>query len=211
MRTRVKICGITRAEDGVAAARAGADAVGLVFFPDSPRFVTTDSARRVVASLPPFVSVVALFVDASQDLVRQVLDAVRVDVLQFHGNESPAECEAFGRPYIKALRMRHEVDVEAHAVRFRSAAGLLLDAYIPGAPGGTGVSFDWRLVPEKLGLPVILAGGLRPDTVAAAVRAVRPYAVDVSGGVEASKGIKDADKIAAFMRGVREADERHRG
>jgi len=207
MRTRVKICGVTRAEDGVAAAHAGADAIGLVFYPASPRAVSMDSARQIVDALPPFVSVVALFVDAEQDLVHRALEEVHIDLLQFHGDESPEQCAAFRRPYIKALRMRAGTDVKVHAARYATAAGLLLDTYRPGTPGGTGRSFDWRWIPAQLDRPVILAGGLRPDTVAEAVRTVHPYAVDVSGGVEVAKGIKDPNKMAAFVRSVRVADE----
>jgi phosphoribosylanthranilate isomerase len=207
MRTRVKICGITRAEDGVAAALAGADAIGLVFYAASPRAVGVASARQIVAALPPFVSVVALFVDAEPDLVRRVLEQVHIDLLQFHGDESPEQCAAFQRPYVKALRMQAGTDVRAHAARYATAAGLLLDAYLPGMPGGTGQAFDWQWIPAGLDRPIILAGGLRPDNVAEAVRAAHPYAVDVSGGVEAAKGIKDPDKIAAFLRSVRDADQ----
>ncbi len=201
-RTRVKICGITRPEDGVWAGACGADAVGLVFYPPSPRAVDALQARRIVAALPPFVSVVALFVDPEPDWVRRVLAALPVDLLQFHGDEPPEACEAFGRPYLKAVPMREGVDLPAVAHRYRSACGLLLDSFHEGLRGGTGVTFDWSRVPRDLGLPVVLAGGLDPGNVAEAVRAVRPYAVDVSGGVEVSKGVKDPARVRAFIREV---------
>ncbi len=205
MRTRVKICGITRPEDAVAAARAGADAIGLVFYAPSPRAVSIEQARAVARVVPPFVSVVGLFVDASVETIREVLDQIPLDLLQFHGDECPADCGGYGRPYIKAVSMREGVDVAAYARSYPDAAGLLLDAYDPATPalrGGTGKTFDWSRVPADLPLPLILAGGLSADNVAEAVRRVRPYAVDVSGGVEASKGIKDAARIHAFMEQV---------
>ncbi len=202
MRTRVKICGITRPEDGLAAAAAGADAIGLVFYSPSPRHVTIEQARAVTAALPPFVTTVALLVNAAADEVRAVIEAVRPDLLQFHGDESPDYCAAFGLPYIKALRMRAEADVREAARRHIGARGLLLDSYQPGVPGGTGAAFDWQRVPHDIDLPLILAGGLTPENVVEAIRSVRPYAVDVSGGVEQSKGIKDAAKVAAFIRGA---------
>lgn len=205
MRVRVKICGITRAEDGVAAAQAGADAIGLVFYAPSPRAVSIAQARVITASLPPFVSVVGLFVDADAEQIHAVLEQVPLDLLQFHGDECPAECGDFGRPYIKAVRMREGLDVRAYARTYPDAAGLLLDAYDAAAPqirGGTGQTFDWSRVPGGLPVPLILAGGLTPENVAEAVRATRPYAVDVSGGVEAAKGIKDVARIAAFIDNV---------
>jgi phosphoribosylanthranilate isomerase len=202
MRTRVKICGITRSEDGSEAARLGADAIGLVFYAPSPRAVTVAQAQAVCAALPPFVSVVGLFVDAPAAEVLEVLQAVPLDVLQFHGDEAPAYCAAFGRPYLKALRMRDGLNVAAEAQRYADAQGLLLDTYVPGAAGGTGQSFDWQRVPQALNKPIILAGGLTPDNVAEAIRVSRPYGVDVSGGVEQAKGIKSAAQMAAFMRGV---------
>lgn len=208
MRTRVKICGITRPEDAIAAARLGADAIGLVFYAPSPRAVTAAQARAVCAALPPFVSVVGLFVDAPAAEVWEVLQAVPLDVLQFHGDEAPAYCAAFGRPYLKALRMRDGLDVAAAARRYVDAQGLLLDTYVPGAAGGTGRCFDWTRVPQALDKPIILAGGLTPDNVAEAITVAHPYGVDVSGGVEQSRGIKSAAKMAAFMRGVESAQDR---
>jgi len=206
MRTRVKICGITRVEDAVAAARCGADAIGLVFYGDSPRAVTPRQARTIAAAVPPFVSVVGLFVDARPEEIRAVLDAVPIDLLQFHGDESPELCAGFNRRYIKAVRMREGIDLGEYATRYETAAGLLLDTYEPGVAGGTGVSFDWSRVPREAKKPIILAGGLTPDNVAEAVRLTRPYAVDVSGGVESAKGIKDAAHIAAFIQSVHSAN-----
>lgn len=202
MRTRVKICGITRPQDAIAAAQAGADAIGLVFYPASPRAVEIAQAQEIVAALPPFVTSVGLFVDAGEATIRQVLQSVPLDLLQFHGDESSAECRCYDRPYIKALRMREQVDVLATARHYHDAAGLLLDTYQAGVPGGTGERFDWRRVPAQLTLPVVLAGGLTPENVAEAVSTARPYAVDVSGGVESQKGIKDAYKIRSFIAEV---------
>ena len=202
MRTRVKICGITRPEDAIEAARLGADAIGLVFYPASPRAVTAQQARAIAEALPPFITVVGLFVDAQPVEIAAILDAVRLDTLQFHGNESAAECARYGRPYIKALRMRPGVDVAACAHDHPGSAALLLDAHVEGVPGGTGLAFDWSLIPAGLNKPLILAGGLTPENVADAVRKVWPYAVDVSGGVESAKGIKDHRKMAKFINEV---------
>lgn len=202
MRTRVKICGITRPQDAIAAAQAGADAIGLVFYPASPRAVDIDQAREIVTALPPFVTTVGLFVDAEEATIRQVLAALPLDMLQFHGDESPGACRHYARPYIKALRMREEADVLGAAREYHDAAGLLLDTYQAGVPGGTGDSFDWRRVPAHLTTPVVLAGGLTPENVAEAVITARPYGVDVSGGVESQKGIKDAYKIRSFIAEV---------
>jgi len=201
MRVRVKICGITRVEDGLAAAAAGADAIGMVFA-DSPRQVHPEQARAILQGLPPFIKVVGLFVDATPDRIRQVLGQVPLDLIQFHGREAPETCRVIGRPYIKAIAMKPGVDVRAEAARYPDAAGVLLDTYRPGQSGGTGETFDWAQVPKDLDKPLILAGGLTPDNVADAVRTVHPYAVDVSSGVELSKGIKDAAKIAAFIRNL---------
>jgi phosphoribosylanthranilate isomerase len=202
MRTRVKICGITRAEDGQYAAELGADAIGLVFYAASPRAVNIEMAQAICAVLPPFVTKVGLFVNAPPNEIRTVLNAVPLDLLQFHGDETPVECEGFGRPYIKALRMATGVDVLVALKAFDGAAGILLDSYQAGVPGGTGVTFDWSRVPSQTEQPIILAGGLTPQNVATAIEQVRPYAVDVSGGVEAAKGIKDRDKMTAFMNEV---------
>lgn len=205
-RTRVKICGITRPEDGIAAASAGADAIGLVFYARSPRHVTSLQARAVINALPPFVTTVGLFVDASKETIEGVLREVPLDTLQFHGEESPEFCASFNRPYFKAISMREGIDLRGEAERFFSASALLVDTFQAGVPGGTGVSFDWSRLPADLPKPLILAGGLNPDNVAQAIIQARPYAIDVSSGVEAAKGIKDAEKIAAFMRGVVKAD-----
>jgi phosphoribosylanthranilate isomerase len=206
LRTRVKICGITRLEDMQAAVAQGCDAIGLVFHASSPRHVSAVQAALLVARLPPFVSAVGLFVDAAADDVRAVLREVRLDLLQFHGDETPAYCRQFGVPYLKAVRVRPGLNLLQYAAQFDDASGLLLDAYQEGVAGGTGRTFDWELIPRDLPKPVVLAGGLNTDNVAAAIRQVRPYAVDVSSGVEREKGIKDADKIAAFMRGVRDGE-----
>nr|WP_294863660.1 phosphoribosylanthranilate isomerase [uncultured Pseudogulbenkiania sp.] len=203
MLPRVKICGITRPEDGVEAARLGADAIGLVFYEKSPRNVSLEQARTIVRELPPFVSVVALFVNPDEAFVRRVLDACPVDILQFHGEESPEFCRSFSRPYLKAVRVRPGVDLLEWAAAYHDARGLLADAFVEGAHGGTGAVFDWTLLPADLPLPLILSGGLTPDNVQDAVTKVQPAAVDVSSGVEQGKGIKDAAKMAAFISGAR--------
>jgi phosphoribosylanthranilate isomerase len=185
---------------------AGADAIGLVFHPASPRAVTADQAARLCALLPPFVAAVGLFVDTPASEIRAVLDRVPLDLLQLHGEEPPELCSGLGRRWIKAIRMRPGLDLPAQARDYRGAAGLLLDAFDPVLAGGTGQTFDWRRVPADLGMPIVLAGGLRPDNVAEAIRRVRPFAVDVSGGVESAKGIKDPAKISAFINGVRDGD-----
>jgi phosphoribosylanthranilate isomerase len=204
--TRAKICGITRVEDGLAAAMAGADAIGLVFHDRSPRHVEADQAAAIVAALPPFVASVALFVNPAAVEVERVLHRVRPDILQFHGEETPEFCRSFAMPYLKAARVRPGIDLLQFAALYADARGLLLDAWSEGIHGGTGERFDWALIPPGLPKPVILAGGLTPANVVQAIRAVRPWAVDVSSGVEAGKGIKDAAKIAAFIKEVRNAD-----
>ena len=206
MTTRVKVCGITRVEDGLAAARVGVDAVGFVFYPGSPRYVASERARDIAAKLPPFVSTVGLFVDADAATVAATLRAIRLDYLQFHGAESPEFCAQFDVPFLKAVRVKPGVDLLQYAITFSAAKALLLDAFVAGMHGGTGQGFDWQLIPSNMPTPVILSGGLAPGNIAQAVRTVRPWAVDVSSGVEAAKGIKDANKIEQFMRGVRNAD-----
>jgi phosphoribosylanthranilate isomerase len=206
MRTRIKICGITRVEDALEAVRLGADAIGLVFYPPSPRYVELDQAKAIVKQLPPFVTVVGLFVEQPEAYIRAVVNAVPLDLLQFHGDERESECTGYGRPWIKAIRMRETVDLAKAGDNYAGAAGLLLDTYQAGVPGGTGQTFDWRRIPRETASRIILAGGLNPDNVEQAVRQVQPYAVDVSGGVEAAKGIKDADKMAAFIAGVKCGD-----
>jgi len=199
MAVRVKICGITRLQDLHAACQAGADALGFVFYEKSPRHLTIATAAALVRELPPFVQAVGLFVNAEPAFIESVLQAVPLDLLQFHGDETPADCARFGRPYIKAVRVNRDTDLLKCAADFDTARGLLLDAWVPGVPGGTGERFDWSLIPANLPRPVILSGGLTPDNVAEAIQRVRPWAVDVSSGVEAEKGIKDAHKIAQFI------------
>jgi phosphoribosylanthranilate isomerase len=218
MRTRVKICGITRIEDGIAAAEAGADAIGLILWPHSPRYVSHEQARAIVAALPAFVTVVGLFVDPRAEDVGAALAAAPLDVLQFHGDEAPGFCASFGRPFIKAVPVRPEVDLLQYAARYPAALGLLFDAYQPGGlPGGTGTTFDWKRLPEqrtdRMTRRLILSGGLTAQNVAAAVRQIRPWAIDVSSGVEEidangalRRGIKSATRIGAFIREVRDAD-----
>lgn len=206
--TRIKICGITREQDIRTVVASGADALGLVFYEKSPRRVTVAQAAHLAAILPPFITTVGLFVNADAAFVREVLAAVPLDMLQFHGDESPAYCAQFGKPYLKAIRVKAGVDLLQCATDFRGARGLLLDAHVEGVPGGTGEAFDWKLIPRELPLPVILSGGLHAGNVVEAIKHVRPYAVDVSSGVEAAKGIKDAAKIAAFINEVKQADVR---
>ncbi|MEH6566078.1 MAG: phosphoribosylanthranilate isomerase [Halopseudomonas sp.] len=200
---RIKICGITRVEDALAAAQAGADAIGLVFYSPSPRAVGPAQAAAIVAALPPFVTTVGLFVDAEPDYVREVLRQVPLDLLQFHGDEDAAYCDQFERPYLKAVRVRAGQDLAQVAAAWPKASGILLDSYKPGVPGGTGEVFDWALVPGKRPWNLVLAGGLSAANVALAINEVQPWAVDVSGGVESAKGIKDIEKINAFIQEVK--------
>lgn len=207
-RTRVKFCGITRPRDALTAASLGADAIGLVFYAKSPRVVELGAAREITQAIPPFITVVGLFVGPEPHQVDRVLDAVPIDLLQFHGDEEPEECARYGHPYIKAIAMRDGLNLPAHARRFASARGFLLDTHHAELYGGTGLAFDWARVPsDGLGKPLILAGGLTPANVAEAITRVRPFAVDVSGGVEAAKGVKDADKMTAFIEGVKSVDD----
>jgi phosphoribosylanthranilate isomerase len=216
MRTRIKICGITRVEDAHVAVTAGADALGVVFWPQTPRCVTIERAREIAAVLPPFVTLVGLFVDPKASEVLATLDAVTLDTLQFHGDEAPEFCRDFKRPYVKAVAVKASEDLLQYAARYPDARGLLFDAHQPGGmPGGTGTTFDWTRLPRDLMQPVILSGGLTPENVGVAIRQVKPWAVDVSSGVEANgadgrprKGIKDAAKIAAFIAEARNADVR---
>ena len=206
-RTRVKICGITTPEQALAAANAGADAIGLVFYAPSPRAVTIEQAREVVQVLPPFVSSVALFVNPEETLVESVEQLVRPDLLQFHGNESDGFAAQFGTPYIKALRVKpdDEENLVARVSAYESARGILLDTWEQGVAGGTGKTFDWSLIPDQIRARIVLAGGLNPENVVAAITQIRPYAVDVSGGVESTPGCKDADKMARFVQQVNAA------
>ena len=205
MRTRVKICGITRPADAQSAARAGADAIGLVFYPPSPRFVSIERAIEVRNALPPFVQCVALFVNPDAAQVAQVLGQVQPSLLQFHGDETREFCAQFGVPYIKACRVADGVDLLEYLRAFPDANGWLLDAYVDGY-GGEGKSFDWSLVPAERDRPLVLSGGLARDNVREAIRRVRPWGVDVSSGVESAKGIKDPAMVAAFIKEVRHED-----
>ena len=205
MAVRVKICGITRSEDMHTACQAGADALGFVFYAKSPRNLEVAQAEELVRAMPPFVQSVGLFVNAEAEFVRSVLKAVPLDLLQFHGDESPEYCCQFGRPYLKAVRVRPGIDLLKYALDFADARALLLDAYVPGVPGGTGERFDWSLIPASLPKSSVLSGGLNPDNVAEAASAVSPWAVDVSSGVEAAPGIKDADKLTAFIMNAKHA------
>lgn len=201
-RTRVKICGFTRKQDAIEAALLGVDAVGLVFYPQSPRAVDIIQAQEIVRSLPPFVTVVALFVNERKHRIREVLGKVKIDLIQFHGEEDPASCECFDMPYIKAIAMRDNSDLEKTAKRYSTASALLLDAWHPDMKGGTGMRFDWRRVSAQSNLPIILAGGLSAENAAEAIETVRPFGLDVSSGVESRKGIKDSKKMARFLEEV---------
>ncbi|WP_372862177.1 phosphoribosylanthranilate isomerase [Spongiibacter sp.] len=207
-RTRVKICGIRRLEDALAAVEAGADALGFVFYEQSPRAVTIEQAAEIIVQLPAFVSSVGLFVNASREQLQQTLDNCPLDILQFHGDESAAFCEALGRPYLRALRMRDGIDVVAEAAQYPSARAILLDSYKRGMPGGTGETFNWQKIPLERDFPLLLAGGLSSENVGAAIASCRPWAVDVSGGVEKQPGIKCPERIRQFIQAVADADRR---
>jgi len=206
MRTRVKICGFTKVEDAVAAASLGVDAIGLVFYPPSLRNVSIEQAVNIVEALPAFVSVVALFVDETESKIREVLSKVSIDCIQFHGNETAKACRVYNKPYIKAVRMKEGRDVVKIAAQYDDACALLLDAYHPRIQGGSGSQFDWDLIPDNCSLPVVLAGGLHVNNARQAVQKVKPYALDVSSGVESAKGIKDVAKMAAFIQQIKEGD-----
>jgi phosphoribosylanthranilate isomerase len=205
-RTRIKICGIRELSHARLAAECGADAIGLVFYPPSPRHVALADAAAIVAALPPFVAAVGLFVDPSEAQVREVLASVPLDLLQFHGDETPEFCAAFDKPFVRVVRMEPGTDLLEYAQRFSRAKALILDAHVPGQAGGTGQTFDWAAIPRELPIPLILSGGLTSSNVARAVREVRPWAVDVSSGVEASRGLKDPRKIVEFIRSVQRED-----
>lgn len=209
MRTRVKICGFTRIDDAVHAAGLGVDAIGLVFYPPSPRHVDIETAAAICKSLPAFVSTVALFVDAEPEYIRAVLGRVPVDCLQFHGDEPARACRLYRRRYIKAVRMQPGTDMDRLEKEYDDAAGLLLDACHPGVKGGSGSVFDWDLIPKSCSLPIILAGGLTAENAGRAIRKLKPYALDVSSGVETAKGIKDAVKMAEFIRITNQAIEKY--
>lgn len=205
--TRIKICGLTREADVDAAVAAGADAIGFVFYPPSPRFVTPERAAVLARRIPPFVSVVGLFVNATAEAISRTLAQVPINLLQFHGEEPEADCSRWQVPYLRAARVRPELDLLQYAASFASARALLLDAFVEGYGGG-GKTFDWTLIPPDLPLPLILSGGLTPENVGEAIRQVRPLAVDVSSGVEAAKGIKDHAGMAGFVAAVRAAEAR---
>jgi len=205
-RTRVKICGVTAPEHAVLAAEEGADAIGLVFYRASPRYVTADAAAKIAARLPPFVSAVGLFVNDAAQTISAVLERVPLALLQFQGDEEPEFCERFARPYVRAVRMEAGTDLLEYARRFSRAKALLLDAHVPGQAGGTGRTFDWAAIPRGIAVPLILSGGLTSENVGRAIREVRPWAVDVSSGVEASRGVKDPRKIVEFIRSVQRED-----
>ena len=207
-RTRIKICGLREASHAKVAADAGADAIGLVFHRPSPRYVEPAAAAAIVDTLPPYVSAVGLFVDLPAAEVRAILAAVRLDLLQFQGNEPPDYCAQFGVAWVRAVRVESGTELVEYAQRFSGARALLLDAHVPGQPGGTGRTFDWAVIPRNLPIPLILSGGLTPGNVGSAVREVRPWAVDVSSGVEAQRGVKDPQKIVEFIRSVRLEDAR---
>ena len=204
MKSRIKICGLTRLEDLHAAVKAGADAIGLVFYAPSSRYVDLKTAAELARAVPPFVTIVGLFVNADPAQVRETLAAVPIHLLQFHGDEDENYCRQFDRPYLKAARVKPEMDLVQYAAGFPSAQAILLDAFVDGYGGG-GKVFDWTLIPADLAVPIVLSGGLDAGNVAEAIVRVRPAAVDVSSGVEAAKGIKDAEKIRAFVSAVRAA------
>ena len=201
-RVRIKICGITRPQDALHAVNAGADAIGLVFYPPSPRHVEVDIARQICSVLPPFVTVVGLFVNERRARVEEICHLIPLSLIQFHGDESETDCTGYCLPYIKAIKVRTKTDVASAEQQFSSAQALLVDAYKEGVPGGTGETFDWSLLPSSRSKPLVLAGGLTPHNVRIAIHSVQPYAVDVSGGVEAAKGIKDHEKISRFINEV---------
>ena len=207
-RTRIKICGLRDPEHARIAAREGADAVGLVFYGKSPRYVQLSEAAHVAAALPPYVMAVGLFVNAPGTVVKEAIEAVPLDLLQFQGDETPDFCASFGRPFVRAVRMEKGVDLVEYARRFSAAKALLLDAHVAGERGGTGQVFDWETIPRELAMPIILSGGLTAGNVGRAIREVRPWAVDVSSGVESSRGVKDPAKIVEFIRSVRREDAR---
>ena len=205
--TRIKICGITRPEDALAAVASGADAIGLVFYAKSPRAVSVEQAVEILRVIPPFVSVVALFVNETTEQINQVLAGVAIDVIQFHGDESPDFCQQFQRPFIKAIRVRPDTDLLASCLAYQAGKGVLLDAFQEGVPGGTGTQFDWNLAMLDLPVPIILAGGLNAENIGEAIKTLSPAAVDVSGGVELSPGVKDPGKIQKFISAVKAADQ----
>ncbi len=204
MSVRVKVCGITRCEDAAATIRAGVDAIGFVFWPQSARYIDLEFARIITADIPPFICTVGVYVDPDIAWVEETARIAKLNLLQFHGDETPEFCNQFSQPYIKAIRVKQDTDLLQYAEQYHTAKGLLLDTYVADMPGGTGHAFEWDLIPKHLPLPLILSGGLNPANVSMAIQRTRPWAVDVSSGVEASKGIKDEKKIFAFMQGVKQ-------
>ncbi|HJT51648.1 MAG TPA: phosphoribosylanthranilate isomerase [Nitrosospira sp.] len=203
MSVRVKVCGITRVEDALTAAYLGANALGFVFWRQSSRYISPARARAIISALPPFIISVGVYVDPEPEWVEETFSTAGLNLLQFHGNESPEFCRQFSQPYVKAVRVRAGLDLLQYATLYAGARGMLLDTYVEGQPGGTGHAFDWNLIPRNLPMPLILSGGLHPGNITRATQQAQPWAVDVSSGVEAAPGIKDAGKIAAFIRGVR--------
>ena len=204
MSVRVKVCGITRCEDAKIAVQLGVDAIGFVFWPHSARYINPDVARQITANIPPFVCTVGVYVDPDVSWVEETVRIAQLNLLQFHGDETPEFCNQFSQSYIKAVRVKRDTDLLQCAERYNTAKGLLLDTYAENMPGGTGHAFDWHLIPQHLPLPLILSGGLNPNNVAMAIKQTQPWAVDVSSGVEIAKGIKDEKKIFAFMQGVKQ-------
>lgn len=200
--TRIKICGITQVEDALIAAKLGADAIGFVFYAPSPRAVSSNQAKKICEALPPFITTVGLFVNADLTEVNNVLAEIPLGLLQFHGEETADYCQQFNQPWLKALRVNQHTDINSLVTIYSKAQGILLDSYVSGTHGGTGTTFDWSLIPQDINIPLILAGGLNPTNVKEAIQTVKPYAVDVSGGVELKKGIKDPEKIKAFIKAV---------
>ena len=206
-RTRVKFCGITRQADAAFAVRLGVDALGFVFHPKSPRYIEPAEAGGIISGLPPFVTSVGLVVDHSYDQVEDIISQTEVDLVQFHGDESPELCEQISRPYLKAIRVKEDTDVEMVCSDYRYARGLLLDAYVPGVPGGSGKQFDWSKVPSKPTLPIIMAGGLDAENVKDAINRFKPSGLDVSSGIESNPGIKDEEKMRQFLTAVNQLDK----
>ena len=204
MSVRVKVCGITRCEDAKIAVQLGVDAIGFVFWPKSVRYISPDLARQIATNIPPFICTVGVYVDPDLEWVEETVKVAKINLLQFHGDESPEFCNQFSQPYIKAIRVKQDTDLLQYVKWYSTAKGLLLDTYTVDMPGGTGHVFDWRLIPQHLPMPLILSGGLNSNNVAMAIKQIQPWAVDVSSGVEASKGIKDEKKIFAFMQGVKQ-------
>lgn len=204
--TRIKICGITRLEDALLAIRLGADALGFVFYPPSPRNITLENAKKIIANLPPFVTTVGLFVNENPIRIKEILNAVSLDLLQLHGEETPEYCNNLQMPYIKTLKIQPSIDITDSAKKYMATRAILLDTFHAQQAGGTGQVFNWDLIPTELNKPLILAGGLNSKNIEEAIAKIKPYAVDVSSSVEAAPGIKDPDKLAAFIQKVRKQD-----